>query len=93
MQGRVCDKLCQICKFAHVASWKQLKKDDQEVILEHDADKTGIIWLNEETFKNQKIKISQKYQHLLGDVKGPKPKATKSAKTGLRSLSAYFIFI
>ncbi len=78
VQGRVCDKLCQICKFAHVASWKQFKKDDQEVILEH-ADKTGNIWLDEVTFKNQKVEIPQKYQHLLGNAKGPKPKVTKSA--------------
>ena len=67
-----------MCKFAHVASWKQFKKDDQEVILEH-ANKTGNIWLDEATFKNQKVKIPQKYQHLLGDAKGPKPKVTKSA--------------
>jgi hypothetical protein len=77
VQGRACDKLRQICKFAHVASWKQFEKDDQEVILEH-ADKTGNIWLDEATFKNQKVEIPQKYQHLLGDAKGPKPKATKS---------------
>ena len=78
MQGRVCDKLPQISKFAHVASWKQHKKEDQEAILKH-ADKTGNIWLDEATFKNKKVEIPQKYQHLLGDAKGPKPKVTKSA--------------
>jgi hypothetical protein len=52
IQGRVCDKLCQICKFAHVASWKMFEKDNQEAILEH-ANKTGNIWLDKATFKNQ----------------------------------------
>ena len=78
MQGKTCDKLRQICKFDHVVSWKAFKKDDQDVILEH-ADKTGNIWLDEVTFKIQKVEIPQKYQYLLGDVNGPKPKLTNSA--------------
>ena len=78
VQGKTCDKLRQICKFAHVASWKAFGKDDQEAILVH-ADKTGNIWLDEATFKNQKVEIPQKYQYLLGDANGPKPKFTNSA--------------
>ena len=78
VQGKTCDKLRQICKYAHVASWKAFEKDDQEAILVH-ADKTGNIWLDEATFKNQKVEIPQKYQYLLGDASGPKPKSTNSA--------------
>jgi hypothetical protein len=81
MQGKTCNKeLRKICKFAHVAIWKAFKKDDQEAILEH-ADKTGNIGLDEATFKiqKQKVEIPQKYQYLLGDVNGPKPKFTNSA--------------
>jgi hypothetical protein len=78
VQGKTCDKLRQICKFAHVASWKAFEKDDQEAILVH-ADKTGNIWFDEATFKNQKVEIPQKYQYLLGDANGPKPKFTNSA--------------
>jgi hypothetical protein len=78
IQGRACDKLCQICKFPHVTSWKMFEKDNQEAILEH-ANKTGNIWLDKATFKNQKAETPQKYQHLLGDANGPKPKFMKSA--------------
>jgi hypothetical protein len=74
VQGRACDKLCTICKFAQVVSWKMLEKDNQEAILEH-ANKTGNIWLDKGTFKKQKVKIPKKYQHLLGNASGPKPKS------------------
>ena len=76
MQGRVCDKLRQICKFAHVASWKQFKKDDQEVILEH-ADKTGNIWLDKATFKNQKGQDSPEIPASPGRCKGPLAQGNK----------------
>ena len=54
------------------------KKEDQDAILEH-CDKGGHIWLDEASFKAQKVKLPQKYQSLLGDANGHKAKFTNSA--------------
>ncbi len=37
-------------------------------------DKTGLMWLDPETFKKHKILITPKYIHLMGDANGPKQK-------------------
>jgi hypothetical protein len=54
-----------------------LEKEDQDAIFKH-ANKTSNIWLDEATLKNHKAEITPKYQYLMGDVLGPKPKISAS---------------
>jgi hypothetical protein len=52
---------------------------DKPTLLNH-MNTTGLMWLNTETFKKHKITIAPKFAHLLGNVTGPKKKATKKRK-------------
>jgi len=88
LQGRTCDKPHQMCKFGHFASWKAFEKEDQDAILKHFT-KGGHIWLDEASFKAQKVELPQKYQYLLGDVNGHKAKFTNRALAPHGSLGTW----
>jgi len=73
LQGKACDKPKQVCKFAHVVTWKSIKEEDQNEILKHCVT-TNNLWLDKETTKKHKADLPSEFEHLLGDATGPKPK-------------------
>ena len=73
LQCKACNKPKQACKFAHVVTWKSIKKEDQNKILKHCV-ATNNLWLDEETMKKHKAELPSEFEYLLGDATGLKPK-------------------
>ena len=81
---RKCNFNHLLCKNGkHHTNWKNIPEDDRLTLLKHmDMDsKSGLMWLDAETFKKHDIVIAPEFIHLLGDATGPKPKTPPAEKS------------
>ena len=61
-----------LCKNGkHYTNWKNVPEEDRPILLKHMA-KSGLMWLDAETFKKHEVVIAPEFAHLLGDATGPK---------------------
>jgi hypothetical protein len=68
-----------LCKNGkHYTYWKNVLDEDKVIFLNH-MNTTGLMWLNAGTFKKHKITVAPEFACLLGDMTGPKQKATKKS--------------
>ncbi len=83
---RKCSKPSQLCMHGkHHTQWKYIPGKDKAVFLKH-MDKTGLMWLDEETFKKHKVTIALEYAHLLGNANGPKTKEVATTTAAKKSM-------
>jgi hypothetical protein len=78
---RKCNFNHLLCKNGkHYTNWKNVPEDDRPILLKHMA-KTGLMWLDAETFKKHENIIAPEFTHLLGDATGPKQKTRPAEKS------------
>jgi hypothetical protein len=69
---RKCNFNHLLCKNGkHYTNWKNVPEEDRPILLKH-MEKSGLMWLDAETFKKHEIVIAPEFAHLLGDATGPK---------------------
>jgi len=69
---RKCNYNHLLCKNGkHYTNWKNLPEEDRPILLMHMA-KSGLMWLDADTFKKHENIIAPKFAHLLGDATSPK---------------------
>jgi len=69
---RKCNYNHLFCKNGkHYTNWKNVPEEDRPILLMHMA-KSGLMWLDADTFKKHENIIAPKFAHLLGDATGPK---------------------
>ena len=69
---RKCNYNHLLCKNGkHYTNWKNVPKEDRPILLMHMA-KSGLMWLDADTFKKHEHIIAPEFAHLLGDATGPK---------------------
>ena len=72
---RKCNFNHLLCKNGkHYTNWKNVPEEDRPILLKH-MEKSGVMWLDAETFKKHEIVIAPEFAHLLGDATGPKKKS------------------
>ena len=59
---------------------KNVPEDDRLILLKHMA-KSGLMWLDAETFNKHVNFIAPEFTHLLGDATGPKQKTRPAEKS------------
>jgi hypothetical protein len=59
---------------------KNVPEDNRLILLKH-MEKSGLMWLDAETFKKHENAIAPKFAHLLGDATGPKRKTSPAKKS------------
>jgi len=76
---RKCNFNHLLCKNGkHYTNWKNVPEEDRPILLKH-MEKSGMMWLDAETFKKHGVIIAPEFAHLLGDATGPKkPSSDKS---------------
>ena len=69
---RKCNFNHLLCKNGkHYTNWKNVPEEDRPILLKH-MEKSGLMWLDAETFKKHEIVIAPEFAHLLGDATSPK---------------------
>ena len=69
---RKCNFNHLLCKNGkHYTNWKNVPEEDRPILLKH-MEKSGVMWLDAETFKKHEVVIAPEFAHLLGDATGPK---------------------
>ena len=69
---RKCNYNHLLCKSGkHYTNWKNVPEKDRPILLMHMA-KSGLMWLDADTFKKHENIIAPEFAHLLGDATGPK---------------------
>ena len=63
----------------HYTNWKNIPEENRPILLKH-MEKTGLMWLDAETFKRHENVIAPEFAHLLGEVTGVKQKAAEKSK-------------
>ena len=76
---RKCNFNHLLCKNGkHYTNWKNVPEEDRPILLNH-MEKSGLMWLDAETFKKHDIVIAPEFAHLLGDATGPKKTSAKKS--------------
>jgi hypothetical protein len=78
---RKCNFNNLLCKSRkHYTNWKNVPEDNMLILLKH-MEKSGLMWLDAETFKKHENAIAPEFAHLLGDATGPKRKTSPAKKS------------
>ena len=78
---RKCNFNHLLCKNGkHYTNWRNVPEDDRLTLLKH-MTKSGLMWLDAETFKKHESIIPPEFTHLLGDATGPKQKPPPAEKS------------
>ena len=70
-----------LCKNGkHYTNWKNVPEEDRLILLKH-MEKSGLMWLDAETFKKHENAIAPEFVHLLSNATGPKQKTPPAKKS------------